>query len=45
MEASPTELDDAREAVRLIQTRGFNREKDVTADLEQLIADSRQSQL
>lgn len=44
-EASPTELDDAREAVRLIQTRGFNREQDVTADLEQLIADSRQSQL
>jgi hypothetical protein len=26
--ASPTDLDDAREAVKLIQTRGFNREQD-----------------
>lgn len=39
--ASPTDLDDAREAVKLIQTRGFNREQDVVADLEQLIVDSR----
>jgi len=39
--ASPADLDDAREAVKLIQTRGFNREQDVAADLEQLIVDSR----
>jgi hypothetical protein len=37
--ATPTDLDDAREAVKLIQTRGFNREQDVVADLEQLIGD------
>jgi len=37
-------LDDAREAVKLIQTRGFNREQDVVADLEQLIGDSRSAQ-
>ncbi len=42
--ASPADLDDAREAVKLIQTRGFNREQDVVADLEQLILDSRPSQ-
>jgi len=42
--ATPTELDDAREAVKLIQTRGFNREQDVVADLEQLIGDSRSAQ-
>lgn len=39
--ASPADLDDAREAVKLIQTRGFNREQDVVADLEQLIVHSR----
>jgi predicted nucleotidyltransferase len=43
-EASPTDLDNAREATKLIQTRGFNREQDVTADLELLIAESRRSQ-
>lgn len=42
--ASPADLDDAREAVKLIQTRGFNREQDVVADLEHLIADSHRSQ-
>jgi predicted nucleotidyltransferase len=40
-EASPTDLDSAREAAKLIQVRGFNREQDVTADLEQLILESR----
>ena len=43
-EASPADLSDAREAVKLIQTRGFNREQDVMADLEQLVADSSSSQ-
>jgi hypothetical protein len=43
-EASPAALDNAREATKLIQTRGFNREQDVTADLELLIVDSRRSQ-
>jgi hypothetical protein len=42
-EASPSELDNAREATKLIQTRGFNRGQDVTADLERLIAESRPS--
>jgi predicted nucleotidyltransferase len=42
-EASSTDLDDAREATKLIQIRGFNREQDVTADLEQLIADAQRS--
>jgi hypothetical protein len=37
--ASPTELDTARDAVKLIQARGFNRGQDVTADLEKLITD------
>jgi hypothetical protein len=40
-EAIPADLDDAREAVKLIQSRGYNREQDVVADLEQLIVDSR----
>jgi hypothetical protein len=39
--ASPADLDSAREAVKLIQARGFNRGRDVVADLEQLIVDSR----
>jgi hypothetical protein len=39
--ASPADLDDAREAVKLIQARRFNREQDVVTDLEQLISDSR----
>ena len=43
--ASPADLDDAREAVMLIQTRGYNREQDVVADLEQLIANSRPAQI
>ena len=43
-EASPADLDIAREATKLIQTRGFNREQDVTADLELLIVESRRSQ-
>lgn len=42
--ASPADLDDARAAVKLIQTRGFNRDQDVVADLEQLIVDSRPAQ-
>jgi hypothetical protein len=37
--ASAQDLDTAREAVRLIQTRGFNREQDVVADLDKLIAE------
>ncbi len=39
--ASSAELDAAREAVRLIQARGFNRGQDVAADLETLIADAK----
>jgi Nucleotidyl transferase AbiEii toxin, Type IV TA system len=37
--ASQGDLDTAREAVRLIQARGFNREQDVAADLDKLISD------
>ncbi len=37
--ASTGDLDTAREAVRLIQARGFNREQDVVADLDKLISD------
>jgi Nucleotidyl transferase AbiEii toxin, Type IV TA system len=37
--ASAEDLDMARQAVRLIQVRGFNREQDVVADLDKLIAD------
>lgn len=37
--ASAGDLEAAREAIRLIQARGFNREQDVTADLDKLIAD------
>lgn len=37
--ASPTDLDAARDAINLIQTRGFNRGQDVVADLEKLIED------
>ena len=37
--ASTADLDLARSAVRLIQARGFNREQDVAADLDKLIAD------
>jgi Nucleotidyl transferase AbiEii toxin, Type IV TA system len=37
--ASAGDLDTAREAVRLIQARGFNREQDVVADLDKLISD------
>jgi hypothetical protein len=37
--AASRELDDARNAVKLIQERGFNRQQDVVADLDQLIAD------
>ena len=36
--ASAADLDLARGAVKLIQARGFNREQDVVADLEKLIA-------
>jgi hypothetical protein len=39
--ASAADLDVARSAVRLIQARGFNREQDVVADLDKLIADMR----
>lgn len=37
--ASAQDLDLARAAVRLIQARGFNREQDVVADLDKLIAE------
>jgi hypothetical protein len=37
--ASPADLAAARNAVHLIHVRGFNREQDVVADLEQLITD------
>jgi hypothetical protein len=37
--ASPADLDAARDAVKLIQIRGFNREQDVVADLERVITD------
>lgn len=37
--ASTEDLDVAREAVRLIDARGFNREQDVAADLDKLIAE------
>lgn len=40
-DASAADLDVARSAVRLIQARGFNREQDVVADLDKLIADMR----
>jgi Nucleotidyl transferase AbiEii toxin, Type IV TA system len=36
--ASTEDLEAAREAVRLIHARGFNREQDVAADLDKLIA-------
>jgi predicted nucleotidyltransferase len=39
--ASSAELDKAREAVKLIQARGFNRGQDVIADLETLLADAK----
>jgi hypothetical protein len=39
--ASAADLDVARSGVKLIQARGFNREQDVVADLEKLIADLR----
>jgi predicted nucleotidyltransferase len=38
--ASSAELDAAREAVKLIQARGFSRGQDVAADLQTLIADA-----
>jgi hypothetical protein len=37
--ASPTDLDAARDAVKLIQARGFDRGQDIVADLEKLIED------
>jgi hypothetical protein len=37
--ASTEDLDVAREAVRLIHERGFNREQDVAADLDKLMAE------
>lgn len=37
--ASTEDLDVAREAVQLIHARGFNREQDVAADLDKLIAE------
>jgi len=39
--ASAADLNVARNAVKLIQARGFNREQDVVTDLEKLIADMR----
>jgi hypothetical protein len=38
--ASPTDLDTARDAVKLIQARGFNRQHDIVSDLDQLIRDA-----
>jgi hypothetical protein len=38
--ASPNDLDAARDAVKLIEARGFSRGQDVVADLEKLIADA-----
>jgi hypothetical protein len=37
--ASAADLDVARNAVRVIRARGFNREQDVAADLDKLTAD------
>lgn len=37
--ASAGDIETAQEAVRLIQARGFNREQNITADLDKLIAD------
>jgi hypothetical protein len=37
--AAPDELAAARNAAKLIQERGFNRQQDVVADLDQLMAD------
>jgi hypothetical protein len=37
--ASPADLDAAREAVKLIQARGFDRGQDIAADLEKLVED------
>jgi hypothetical protein len=37
--ASAEDLYTAREAVRLIRARGFNREQDIVADLDKLISD------
>ena len=37
--ASAEDLEIARQAVRLIQKRGFNREQDIVADLGKLIAE------
>jgi len=37
--ATTEDLDVAREAVRLIHARGFNREQDVAADLDKLMAE------
>lgn len=39
--ASADDLDAARSGAKLIQERGFNREQDVVADLDKLIADLR----
>jgi hypothetical protein len=39
--ASAEDLQTARDAVRLIQARGFNRDQDVVADLDKLITDLR----
>jgi len=37
--ASAADIDEAREAVRLIHVRGFNREQDVAADLDKLLSE------
>jgi hypothetical protein len=37
--ASPADLETARRAVRLIHSRGFNREQDVAGDLEKVISE------
>lgn len=40
-DASDADLETARDAVKLIQARGFNREQDVVAGLEKLISEIR----
>ncbi|HET9959913.1 MAG TPA: nucleotidyl transferase AbiEii/AbiGii toxin family protein [Polyangiaceae bacterium] len=38
-DASPSEVDEARDALRLIELRGFNRGRDLSADLSRTIAE------
>jgi hypothetical protein len=38
-DASQAEVDEARDALRLIELRGFNRGRDLSADLSRTIAE------